>query len=151
MNRVYATTGLLAILLTASALPARAKGGGIGLSIKGGVSQVKAEGKFIRLVFKGDFQFAQFADSKKSSVEVDCQAGCSATVKQADPFFAMTTDGAGGAIQEAGGLLRILKAAEQKKRSLILEIADAKLSFSKDGRFTVLDAGIVRATDADLK
>lgn len=108
MSRLLTIAVMTVFLLTARSLSASAKGDGIALSMEGGVSHVKPEGKLIRLVFKGRFYFVQYAGSAKSSASVDCENGCPAALTQANPFFAMTKDGAGGAIQEAGGLLRIL-------------------------------------------
>lgn len=142
-------TAILLLLVLAGRVDA--KGDGIGLGMVGKVSDVRADGKNIRLVLKGHFVLVQYAQGEKSRVEVDCSRGCPAAVRQANPFFAMSTDGRAGAIQADGGLLRILKAAAEKQRSISLEVTDASLVFAPDGSFTVTKAGVIRATDADLK
>lgn len=132
-------------------MPALAKGEGVGLWMEGTVANVEGNGKNIRLVLTGRFWFEQYRDRERSVVELDGRHGLSATIAQATPFFAMTTDWGGGAIRGPGTLLAILRAAAQHGRSVRFEFVDAQLAFGRDGSLTVMRAEVIRATDRDLR
>ncbi len=132
-------------------IPVLAKGEGVGLWMEGTVSNVEDDGKNIRLVLTGRFWFEQYRARERSVVELDSRHGLPATITQATPFFAMTADWGGGAIREPGTLLKILRAAAQHGRSVRFEFVDAQLAFGRDGSLTVMRAGVIRATDHDLR
>ncbi len=131
--------------------PVLAKGEGVGLWMEGTVSNVEGNGKNIRLVLTGRFWLEQYRDRERSVVELDGRHGLPATVTQATPFFAMTADWGGGAVRGPGTLLAILRAAAQHGRIVRFEFVDAQLAFGRDGSLTVMRAGIIRATDHDLR
>jgi hypothetical protein len=134
-------------------LPAKlaAKGEGVGFWMEGTVSEVKAAGDQIHFILKGKFWFVQYDGAlSPQRIEVDCKHGISATVHQNDPFFAFSTDWGAGAIQEAGGLLRILKAAVAPGRTIKFELLEPKITFDSKQNITLTDAAVIRATDADL-
>jgi hypothetical protein len=131
-----------------------AKGDGVGFTMEGTVANISISGERIHFTFTGTFYITQFHRQQKSVVEIDCKHGVSATVSQGDPFFAMSTDGRAGAIRPAGELLKILRAAVEHKRSVKFELYDVGLTVGegKDfGHFTLTDARVVRASDADLR
>lgn len=129
-----------------------AKGGGIGFWLEGIVSDVSAQGDEIHFHLKGEFRFDQYRGGHTPQViKVDCENGVSASVHQADPFFAFTPDWGGGSIQDKGGLLRILKAAAQRGNVVRFEIFEPQIAFDAQQHFTLTDAAVVRATDADLR
>lgn len=132
-------------------MPALAKGEGVALWMEGIVSNVEGNGKNIRLVLTGRFWFEQNRNGERSVVELDGRQAFPATVTQATPFFAMTADWGGGAIRGPGTLLAILRAAGQHGRSVRFEFVDAQLAFGRDGSLTVMRAGVIRATDHDLR
>ena len=139
-------------------LPAKlsAKGSGVGFWMEGTVTEVKAVGDHIQFRLKGRFWFDQFSDQSPplfapQKIEVDCKDGISVTVHQNDSFFAFSADWGGGAIQENGGLLRILKAAVEPGRKIKFELLEPKIIFDSKQNITLTDAAVIRATDADLR
>ena len=144
------------ILAACCVLPVKltAKGGGVDFWMEGTVTDLKGLGDQIHFKLKGVFWLVQYRDGSLSpqKIEVDCEKGISVTVHQHDPFFAMTADNwAGGAIQEKGGLLRILKAAVELDRKMKFELLEPKIIFDASQTITLTDASVVRATDADLR
>lgn len=124
---------------------------GLDFWMEGTVSEVKAVGDQIHFTLKGRFWFAQYDEAAAPKrIEVDCRQGISVTVHQNDPFFAFSTDWGAGAIQEAGGLLRILKAAVGPSRTIKFELLEPKIIFDAKQNLTLTDAAVIRATDADL-
>ena len=133
-------------------ISALAKGDGVGLWMEGTGSNVRAEGEGIHLRLVGRFWFEQYRGrTERSVVEVDGGRGLSATVSQGQPFFAMSRDWHAGAIREKGRLFSILEVAAQRGRVVRFELADARVAFGRDGSFAVLEGGIVRVTDEDLR
>ena len=133
---------------------ALAKGDGVGFSMEGTVTNISVSGENIHFTFTGTFHIDQYHGMQHSAVTIDCTHGVSATVFQGDPFFAMTSDWRGGSLQPDGDLLKILKAAVEHNRVVKFELYDVKMAMGegKDyGAFTLSDAGVVRATDADLR
>ena len=151
MSKFASITLLLLGLLVGNC--AFAKGEGIALRMEGTVSNLEIQGEKLRFVLTGRFSFKQWRgrDQTESSVDVDGRRGIPVTVVQAKPFFAMTEDGHGAAIREKGALARILQAAAEHKRVVRFQMVDARLVFGREGRFTVAQAGVIRATDADLR
>ncbi len=133
---------------------ALAKGDGVGFSMEGTVTNISASGESIRFTFTGTFRISQFHGLQNSVVAIDCKRGVSATASQGDPFFAMSSDGRAGALRPAGELLKILKAAVEHNRVVKFELYDVKMAVGNGknhGDFRLLDAAVVRATDADLR
>jgi hypothetical protein len=135
-------------------LPAKlsAKGMDVDFWMEGSVSGVAAVGDKIHFTLKGKFWFAQYdgRSTTPNRIEVDCKKGISVTVHQNDPFFAFSPDWGAGAIQEAGGLLRILKAATGHDRIIKFELLEPAIVFDAKQTITLTDAAVIRATDADL-
>jgi len=119
--------------------------------MEGTVSNLEIQGEKLRFVLTGRFSFKQWRGRTESSVDVDGSRGIPVTVVQAKPFYAMTEDGRGAAIREKGALAAILQAAAGHKRVVRFQLVDARLVFGREGRFTVAQAGVIRATDADLR
>lgn len=135
-------------------IAALAKGGGVGFTMDGTVTNVTVSGENIQFTFTGTFRMSQFRGIRKSVVEIDCEHGVSATVSQGEPFFAMSSDGRAGAIRPAGALLKIFRATAERNRKITIELRDVKMEIGKDhdyGHFTLSDAKVIRATDADLR
>jgi len=151
--------GLLVTALTAVALgpgAAAAKGEGIGLWMEGRVSEVRAEGRDIRLVLTGRFWLEQYRGREPAVVEVrDQRTGGEPTIPavltQGRPFFAMTENWHGGAIRKSGALLEILQAAAASGKTVKFELADSRLSFGRGGTLAVEHAIVRRATDHSLR
>ena len=80
-----------------------------------------------------------------------------ATIEDAEPISALLTanaPGRGGALRPKGQLLKILNAAVQHNRVVKFELYDVKKAVGNGKNFqdfTLTDATVVRATDADLK
>ena len=129
------------------------KGDGVALRMEGTVSELEVQGDALKFVLTGSFSFKQWRgpDQRESSVEVDGSRGISVTAVQWKPFFAMTEDRHGAAIQERGALARILRAAAESGRVVKFEVVEARLLFGREGRFSVARASVIRATDADLR
>jgi hypothetical protein len=128
-----------------------AKGGGVGFWMEGTVADVTAEGDRIKFHLKGQFRFHQYRDSQTPQIiKVNCENGITAVVHQAEPFFAFTPDWSAGAIQDKGGLLRILKAAVERGLVVRFELLEPQIAFDARQNITLTDAAVVRATDADL-
>jgi hypothetical protein len=131
------------------------KGDGIGLWMEGQVTEVRVEGRSIRLTLTGRFWFEQYRGQQASVVEVeDLNGGATAmpaTITQGKPFFAMTEGWQGGAIRQPGALLRILQGASGSGRTVRFELINARLKFGAQGRFAVESAEVIRATDHDLR
>lgn len=146
-------TSLLAVVLGGALLAGHvhAKGEGVGLWMEGTVANVRAEGKRTHLVLTGRFWLEQYRGNVRSVVEVDGRRGIPVTVVQAEPFFAMTTNWGGGSIRAQGALLPILETAAERKRTVKLELLDAKLVFGREGHFEVTEGAVIRVTDADLR
>ena len=148
---------LLLVLLVVSsvvvATSAFAKGGGVGFWMEGTITNVTVAGDRIQFELTGRFWLEQFPDGRppRQMIEVDCKRGISATVSQAEPFFAMTSDWRGGAIRQKGELLKILKTAAQRGRVVKFEMMQPKMEFGRDQSFRLTDAAVIRATDADLR
>ena len=133
---------------------ALAKGDGVGFSMEGTVTNISTSGEGIHFTLTGTFRISQFRGLEHSVIEIDCKRGVSATVSQGNPFFAMSSDGRAGALRPQGELLKILKAAVEHSRVVKFELYDVKMAVGKGknyGDFTLLDAAVVRATDADLR
>jgi len=146
----------LAVFVTGCLLPvgALAKGDSPGFSMEGTVKNVSVSGGRIHFEFTGIFRISQYHGISSSTVEIDCKHGVSATVLQGDPFFSMSPDGRAGALRPAGELLKILRTAVKDNRVVKFELYDVKMAVGKDkdfGDFTLSDATVVRATDADLQ
>ncbi|MBM3883233.1 MAG: hypothetical protein FJ387_26565 [Verrucomicrobia bacterium] len=135
------------------AVSAFGKGGGVGFWMEGTLTNITVTGDRIQFQLTGRFWMEQFPDGRppRQLIEVDCKRGVSATVSQAEPFFAMTSDWHGGAIRQKGALLKILKAAAEHGRVVRFQMLQPKLEFGRDGSFTLTDAAVIRATDADLR
>jgi hypothetical protein len=136
-----------------SAVSTFAKGGGVGFWMQGTITNITVAGDRIQFQLTGRFWFEQFPDGRppRQVIEVDCKGGVSATVTQADPFFAMTSDWRGGAIRQKGELLKILKTATERGRVVKFEMMRPKMEFGSDQSFALTDAAVIRATDADLR
>jgi hypothetical protein len=151
--------GLLATALAAVALvpcTVAAKGEGIGLWMEGQVSEVRAEGRDVRLVLTGRFWFDQYRGQEPSIVEVhDPRTGGAASIPavltQGRPFYAMTENWRGGATRKSGALLEILQAAAASGKTVKFELADSRLSFGRGGTLAVEHAIVRRATDHSLR
>jgi hypothetical protein len=151
--------GFLAAVFAVVALvpgPVAAKGEGIGLWMEGQVSEVRAEGRDIRLVLTGRFWFDQYRGQEPSIVEVhDPRTGGAATipvlVMQGRPFYAMSENWRGGAIRRSGALLEILQAASGSGKIVRFELADSRLAFGRGGTLAVEHAIVRRATDHALR
>ncbi|HEY3053659.1 MAG TPA: hypothetical protein VGK04_09765 [Thermoanaerobaculia bacterium] len=139
------------IVLLLSARTAQPKGNGVSLWMEGRVSNVEADGDRIHFLLTGSFRLEQYRGKARSVVEVDGRRGMRVTIRQADPFFAMTSDWKGGAIRENGALLHILDAAATRKRIVKFELSEAQLVFSAGGVLTVSDGAVRRAIDANLR
>lgn len=150
---------LFAAALTAVALlpgTVAAKGEAIGLWMEGQVSEVRAEGRDIRLVLTGHFWFDQHGAQVPSVVVVhDPRTGGAASIPvvltQGRPFYAMTENWRGGALRKSGALLEILQAAATTGKRVRFELADSRLSFSRGGTLAVERATVRRATDPALR
>ena len=143
---------LLGIVISLLSTPkAESKGDGVGLWIEGRVSNLQIDGDRLRFRLTGKFVFDQYRDSARSVVEVDGRRGIPITIRQADPFFAMTSDWHGGAIQERGALRRILESAAKAGNVVKFELTEGQLKFERGGAFSVTDGAVVRATDANLR
>lgn len=124
-----------------------------GFFMKGAVANVSASGGRIHFTFTGTFRISQYHRFRRSTVEIDCKRGISATVYQGDLFVAEAPDGRSGAVRPAGALLKILDAAADHNRVVNFELYDVKMTMGTGndfGAFMLSDAGVVRATDADL-
>ena len=124
--------------------------------MEGTVADVVPVGDHIQCRLKGRIWFDQYSDQNPPSfapqkIEVDCSQGISVTLHQNNPFFAFTADWNGGAIQEKGGLLRILKAAGGGDRKVKFELLEPNIIFDSKEHITLTDAAVIRATDADLR
>ena len=150
MRRTTSAVIVVAFVTSLLASSAHAKGDGVGLWMEGTVSNVHGDGQKVHLLLTGRFWFEQYRGAIRSLVEVDGRRGLPATVVQAQPFFAMSTDWGAGAIRQKGALLAILEAAAQRKRPVRFELVDARLVFGRDGSFAVADGTVIRATDGDL-
>ena len=135
-----------AVLLPGAVL---AKGEAVGLWMEGQVSEVRAEGRDIRLVLTGRFRFEQHRARDASVVEVP--ATIPALLTQGRPFFAMTENWRGGALLKSGALLEILQSAAGSGKVVRLELADSRLSFGRGGTLAVERAIVRRATDHALR
>ena len=148
----------LAALTAAALVPgiAAAKGEAIGLWMEGQVSEVRAEGRDIRLVLTGHFWFDQHGAQEPAVVVVqDPRTGGAANIPvvltQGRPFYAMSENWRGGALRKSGALLEILQAAAATGKSVRFELADSRLAFGRGGTLTVERAIVRRATDHTLR
>jgi hypothetical protein len=148
----------LAALTAAALVPgmAAAKGEAIGLWMEGQVSEVRAEGRDIRLVLTGHFWFDQHGAQEPAVVVVqDPRTGGAANIPvvltQGRPFYAMSESWRGGAQRKSGALLEILQAAAATGKSVRFELADSRLAFGRGGTLTVERAIVRRATDHTLR
>lgn len=143
---------LLALVAAAVLCPgsASAKGEGIGVWMEGKVSEVRAEGSSIRLALNGRLWLQQYRGTEPAEVEAR-DTTIPATLKQADPFFAMVENWHGGAIRKRGALLEILQAAAASGKPVKFELVNARLKFGPQGRIAVEAAEVVRATDHALR
>lgn len=135
---------------------ALAKGDGVNFWMEGAVTDVSTSliSESIHFTFIGTFHIDQYHGTQHSAVVIDCKDGVSATVFQGDLFFAMSSDWRSGALRPAGALLKILKAAVEHNRMVKFELYDVEMAVGSGknfGAFTLSDAGVVRATDADLQ
>jgi hypothetical protein len=121
--------------------------------MEGTVKNVALVDGRIRFDVAGRFWMSQFPPNsrEKVAVEVHPNGTFPAAVSQAAPFFAMTTDWRGGAIRPDGELLRILQAAERRGSVVKFEISQPKMEFGPDQSFTLTQAIVSRATDAELR
>ena len=147
-----------AALAAATLLPGTvaAKGEAIGLWMEGQVSEVRAEGRDIRLVLTGHFWFDQSRGQEPSVVVVhDLHTGGAvsipAVLTQGRPFYAMTENWRGGVPRKSGTLLEILQAAAATGKTVRFELADSRLSFGRGGTLAVERAIVRRATDHALR
>ncbi len=148
------TSSIILVWLVSSlfVLPsAEPKGDGVGLWMEGTVSNVQLVDAKLRFLLNGKFLLKQYRGTAYSVVEVAGRHGVPVTIRQADPFFAMTSDWKGGAIRKQGALFAILESAAERKLLVKFELTEARLSFERDGAFSVMDGAVVRATDADLR
>jgi hypothetical protein len=150
--------GLFAAAAIACALQAgaaHAKGEQVRLWMEGQVSDVRSDGRTIRLVLSGRFAFEQYRGGERSLVEVkDWRGGpasIAAVLTQGRPFYAMTEDWGAGALRKSGALLAILQAAAGTDRTIRLELASARLNFASGGALAVESAIVRRASDASLR
>jgi len=153
MRRLLSAAFAAALLLPGTVA---AKGEGIGLWMEGQVSEVRAEGRDIRLVLTGRFWFDQYRGQEPAVIEVrDLRTGGAATIPalltQGRPFFAMTGNWGGGASRKSGALLEMLQAAARSGKPVRFELADARLSFGRGGTLAVERAIVRRATDHALR
>jgi hypothetical protein len=121
--------------------------------MEGTVTNIVATEEGIHFRLAGWFWFTQYpwGGTNQQVIKVDCKRGIPATVHQADPFFAFTPDWRAGSLGEKGRLLRILKIAEVRGRVVKFELTQPKVGFGPDGSLTLMDATVIRATDADLR
>src|SRR5262245_8433121 len=84
---------------------------GVDFQMEGTVTNVVAMDGRIQFRLNGHLRLAQFPpdNPKRVFIEVHGKDAISATVTQAKPFFAMTTDWRAGALRKEGELLKILK------------------------------------------
>lgn len=87
--------------------------------------------------------------SHTQGIKVDCTHGMWATVTPYS-FFAMTSDWSGGSVQKEERLLQILQTAADRSRIEKFELMYPKIDFGTNG-FTLMDARVLRVTDADLR
>ncbi len=121
--------------------------------MEGPVTNITVTGDRIQFQLSGRFWFVQYPEGRppRHLIEVDGKRGISANVSQAELFFAMTADWRGGALREKGELLKILKTAAERGRVVKFELMRPKMDFGRDHSFTLTDAAVIRATDADLR
>ena len=142
-----------------SRLSPRGKGDGVGCWMEGTVTNVSTNGESIHFTFTGTFHIGQWHGKQHSTIAIDCSRGVQATVFQGDPFFPMSyswwthSSVPVGGLGPAGTLLKLLKAAVEDKRVMDFELYDVKMAIGngKDlGPFTLLNAGVIRASDPNL-
>jgi hypothetical protein len=125
----------------------------VGFWMEGTVTNVtEAEGR-IQFRLNGNFSFHQIPEEgpQNQVIKVFGEHGISATVQQSEPFFAMTTDWSGGSLRKKGDLLKLLKTAAGRGGVVKFELFNPKMEFGPGLKFTLLDAKVIRATDADLR
>jgi hypothetical protein len=124
----------------------------VGFGMEGTVTNVAwLEGR-IQFHLNGRFWFMQYPPEtpKQVVIEVHHTGGFSATVSP-DSFVAMTSDWRGGSVQnDKGRLLKILETAAERGTMVKFSLTQPKMDFSADG-FTLLDAKVLRITDAALR
>ena len=151
MRGLFAAAAIACALHTGAA---HAKGEQVRLWMEGQVSDVRSDGRTIRLVLSGRFAFEQYRGGERSLVEVKDWRGGPASIPavltQGRPFYAMTEDWGAGALRKSGALLAILQAAAGTDRVVRLELASARLNFAS-GALAVESAIVRRASDSSLR
>jgi hypothetical protein len=152
MRGLFAAAAIACVLQAGAA---QAKGEQVRLWMEGQVSDVRSDGRTIRLVVSGRFVFEQYRRGERSLVEVKDWRGGPASIPavltQGRPFYAMTDDRGAGALRKSGALLSILQAAAGTDRIVRLELANARLNFANGGALAVESAIVRRATDASVR
>jgi len=130
-----------------------AKGSGVGFWMEGTVKNIRVNADKINFQLIGRFWFIQYSGqpaTKESLITVDLSHGTTVTIRQATPFFAMSSDWRGGAIRKKGELLKILQAAARHNRKVKFQLTQPQLAFGPNQTFSLMNAAVIRATDADL-
>jgi hypothetical protein len=151
--RHISVAALIAVAVFATFVPyAAAKGEGVGFWLEGTVSGVRIVGRYIQLSVAGRLWLRQFPDGQPPGqhVEFDCPEGISATLTQAQEFFAMSTDWGGGALRQPGHLHKILEAAAKRGNVVRFQLLEPRIDFA-GGQCPALSSAVVRATDTDLE
>jgi hypothetical protein len=138
----------LSLLLPCAAL---AKGGGVGFTMSGTLTNFSANEETCHFTFKGTVQITQWSGVSPSTVEIVCTNGFTATVSQ-NHFFVAThpTVNAAAVRNDPEALTALLKIAAERGRVIKFELADPKITFGDRGQIKHLESTVVRATDWDL-
>ena len=138
----------LSLLLPCVAL---AKGGAVGFTMSGTLTNFSVSGEACHFTFTGTVQITQWHGVSHSTIEIDCTNGFAATVTQ-NQFFVAThpTLNAAAVRNDSKALSGILKIAAERGRVIRFELADPKITFGDRGQIINLESAVVRATDWDL-
>jgi hypothetical protein len=126
---------------------------GVSFGMDGTVKNVVSADGHIKFQITGRVLMNQYLPDQPRPVviEVHPEQEFSATITQADPFFAMTKDWGGGSIRKGGDLLKILKSAAVRGNVVRFDLEQPEMDFGPNQQFTLVRAIVRRATDADLK
>jgi len=143
--------GITTILASLLPLLVQTKGDGVGFSMQGTLTNFNMIGENCHFTFTGTFRITQRRGVSRSTVEMDCKRGFSATVTQ-NWFFVAThpTANAAAVRNNTNALSGILKLAAERKRVIKFELIKPKITFGDRGSITNLESAVVRATDWDL-
>ena len=143
----------IALSLLVLAIPVSfGKGGGVGYWLEGTVASVRIAGDRVELVLAGSLTLLQYSGgpSTRQAVLYECPRGISASLRQGDPFFAMSSDWRGGAIRYEGELARLAQTAMQRGSTIKIELEKQKIDFSV-WQCPQVVAEAIRETDHYLK